>query len=47
MWSFSGIYSGDAKAYIREKQKREIVIYAIIILALALFESIFVAFVFI
>lgn len=44
MWSFKGIYAGVAKAYIREKQKKEIVIYAIVILALALFESIFVAF---
>ena len=44
MWSFRGGYTGEAKAYIREKQKREKVLYAVLILTLALVESLLVAF---
>ena len=44
MWSFRGEYTDEAKAYIREKQKREKLLYALIILALALIESLLLAF---
>ena len=39
MWSFSGIYTGDAKAYIREKQKREIKLWAIGLVFMSLIGS--------
>ena len=44
MWSVRGGYTGEAKAYIREKQKREKVLYAIVVLILALVESLLIAF---
>ena len=39
MWSFSGIYTGDAKAYIREKQKKEIKLWAIGLIIMSLIGS--------
>lgn len=43
MWSFKGEYTGEAKAYIREKQKKEIKLWAVGLFFMSLIGSSIIA----